>query len=135
MREKRGKWVIEQTALDSSLAFTQFTAIHVDMCANTHNTDVHTKKMCAISTVRAQTRFTRCVSPGLIVRREHSKMAASHKLLIIHGEEGRSGRKELRVENHLGQRKGQRYQCWVGELHNKTTGLSVNHKIYSVTGT
>lgn len=41
------------------------------------------------------------VAPWFIVGWKHSQMAAAHKLLIVHGQQGAGGGQELRMEHNL----------------------------------
>lgn len=47
---------------------------------------------------------TWCVSPGFVVGRKDSKMAASNKLFIVHGQQRGRGGQKLRMEDDLTQR-------------------------------
>lgn len=44
---------------------------------------------------------TRCVAPWFIVGREHSKVAATDKIVIVHWQQRAGGWQELRVEYNL----------------------------------
>ena len=41
------------------------------------------------------------IPPWLVVGREHAKMAAPHKLLVVHWQHGIRRRQELRMEDDL----------------------------------
>jgi len=48
------------------------------------------------------------VAPGLVVGGEDPQVAAAHKLLVVHGQQGAGGGQELRVEDDLNTQRAHR---------------------------
>lgn len=45
--------------------------------------------------------LTRCVSPGLVIGRKHSQVAAADKVFVVHGQQWAGRGEELGVEDDL----------------------------------
>lgn len=72
---------------------------------------------------------TWCVAPRFIVRGEDTEVAASYKLLIIHGQQRRGGREELWVEDNLKRAEANKDKSKVSECLTTVTvtGSNISH--------